>query len=67
MSNLEDPAVHLLEQIEQLLPAFIADLLVLLVGVIVAGLAGMLLRRIAKAGRAARAPALSHGHSDAVI
>lgn len=48
MSNLESAATHLLQQIEQLLPAIIDGLFVLLVGVIGAGLARLLLRRIAK-------------------
>jgi len=48
MSNLENAAVHLLQQIEQLLPAIIAGLFVILAGVIGAGLARLLLRRIAR-------------------
>jgi small conductance mechanosensitive channel len=65
MTNLETAATHLLEQVEQLLPAIIAGLFVILAGVIAAGLARALLRRIASRVEPQKHP-LYHMASQAV-
>ncbi len=65
MTNLETGVMHLLQQIEQLLPAIIAGLFVVLAGVIGAGLARVLLRRLASRVEPHRHP-LYHMASQAV-